>query len=290
MPMGLPHVEDVSHRFVDAGGLRMHVAEAGPPDAEPVVLLHGWPQHWYEWRHLVPALSERYRMVMPDLRGLGWSEVTRRGYEKERLARDVVALLDALELDRVRLVGHDWGGYVGFLLCLLEPARIERYLALNIIHLWPPRNPANIRHIWRLAYQLPMLLPLLGPRATRSPWLVRRMLGYGNEVFSEAELDAFARPLRHPDRAYASSQYYRSFQLHDFPLLARGHWRKLRLTVPTLMLFGTGDFAIRPSFLEGYERYSDDMRVEMVEGIGHFIADEAPDLVARRALDFFEAR
>ena len=268
----------------------MHVAEAGPPDAEPVLLLHGWPQHWDEWRGLVPAMSKRYRMVMPDLRGLGWSEVTRRGYEKEQLARDVVALMDAMELERVHLVGHDWGGYVGFLLCMFEPARIARYLALNIIHPWPSRNPANIRHIWRLSYQLPMLLPLLGPRSTRSPWLVKRMLGHGNDAFSEAELDAFAEPLRHPDRAYASSQYYRSFQLHDFPLLARGHWRDLRLTVPTLMLFGTRDFAIRPSFLEGYEPYADDMRVEFVDGVGHFIADERPELVAERALDFFAAR
>src|SRR3954447_1156725 len=191
MPMGFPHVEGVSHRFVQAGGLRMHVAEAGPADGDPIVLLHGWPQNWYEWRHLVPALSERYRMVMPDLRGLGWTEATRRGYEKEQLARDVVALMDELGLERVRLVGHDWGGYVGFLLCLFEPARVERYLALNIIHPWPRRSPKHLRNVWRMSYQIPLVLPLLGPRATRIPGLVSRVLQRGDDgPFSDEELEA----------------------------------------------------------------------------------------------------
>src|SRR5438874_9526572 len=103
----------------------MHVAEAGPPDGQPIVLLHGWPQHWYEWRGLVAELSRHYRMVMPDLRGLGWTDAPADGYEKENLARDIVKLLDALELEHVKLVGHDWGGYVGFLLGLLEPTRVE---------------------------------------------------------------------------------------------------------------------------------------------------------------------
>jgi pimeloyl-ACP methyl ester carboxylesterase len=290
MQMGFPHVEGVSHRFVQAGGLRMHVAEAGPADGDPIVLLHGWPQNWFEWRHLVPALSERYRMVMPDLRGLGWTEATRRGYEKEQLARDVVALMDELGLERVRLVGHDWGGYVGFLLCLFEPARVERYLALNIIHPWPRRSPKHLRNVWRMSYQVPLVLPFLGPRATRIPGLVSRVLQHGDGPFSDEELEAFEAPLREPEHARATAKYYRAFQRHDLPLLARGHWTDLRLTVPTLMLFGTDDFAIDPSFLEGYERYADDMRVELVDGVGHFIADERPDLVAGRALDFFEAR
>src|SRR4051812_49143608 len=103
----MPHVPGVTHRFVDAGGLRVHVAEAGPEDGEPVLMLHGWPQHWYLWRHLVPLMSDRYRLVMPDLRGAGWSEVTEGGYEKENLARDQVALLDALGYETVKLIGHD---------------------------------------------------------------------------------------------------------------------------------------------------------------------------------------
>ena len=285
----MPHVDGVSHRFVDAGGLRVHLAEAGPADGEPVLLLHGWPQHWYEWRHLVPLLGDRYRLLMPDLRGLGWTEVTRKGYEKENLARDQVALLDALGIDRVKLIAHDWGGYAGFLMCLLAPERVERYVATNIIHMWPRADARGLLRAWRMAYQLPMIAPLLGPRVTRIPGFVKFMLnGAKKGVFSAEELEAFEAPLREREHAQATARYYRSFQAHDLPRLIRGHWRAYRLSVPTLMLYGTGDFAIHPSALEGYEPYADDMRVEMIEGTGHFVVDAQPDLVARKAIEFFD--
>ena len=287
----MPHVDGVRHRWVDAGGLRVHLAEAGPEDGEPVLLLHGFPQHWYEWRGLVPALSQRYRLLMPDLRGLGWTEATPRGYEKENLARDQIALLDALGIDRVKLIGHDWGGYAGFLLCLLAPERVERYLATNIVHPWPKPSVRNLLGIWRMIYQLPMLLPFLGPRITRKRGFIKSFLnGSKRGVFSDAELEAFEAPYRDPDRSFVAARYYRTFQLHDLPLLLRRHWTKYRLTVPTLMLYGTGDFAITPRSLQGYEPYADDMRIESVPDTGHFVNDAEPDLVARRALEFFEGR
>jgi hypothetical protein len=104
-------------------------------------------------------------------------------------------------------------------------------------------------------------------------------------VFSEAELEAFEAPYRDPDRSFVAARYYRTFQLHDLPLLLRRHWTKYRLSVPTLMLYGTGDFAITPRSLRGYEPYADDMRVESVPDTGHFVVDAEPDLVARRAIE-----
>ena len=288
--MDWPHVDGVTHRFVDAGGLRMHVAEAGPEDGEVVVLLHGWPQHWYEWRHVVPLLADRYRLVMPDLRGLGWTDAPKRGYLKEQLAEDVVALLDAMGLERVKLVGHDWGGYAGFLLCLNHPERVERYLALNIIHPWPRPSARGLRNAWRLVYQLPLVLPVIGPRVTRYTGYVGLCLRRSKSgVFSEEEIEAFEAPLRDPAHAAATAKYYRTFQAREMPALARGRYRSKRLSVPALLLFGTNDFAITTDILEGFERYADDMRLELVEGVGHFIADQRPELVAERAREFFSA-
>src|SRR4051794_33022829 len=82
MARPFPEVEGVEHRYVDAGGLRMHVAEAGP-QGEPIMLLHGWPQHWYLWRDVIPPLAEEYRVIAPDLRGFGWSDAPPDGYDKE---------------------------------------------------------------------------------------------------------------------------------------------------------------------------------------------------------------
>jgi pimeloyl-ACP methyl ester carboxylesterase len=145
----------------------------------------------------------------------------------------------------------------------------------------------------RLWYQLPLAAPLLGPRITRIPGFVRRALSgqsLGGHAFTDEEIEAFAAPLRDPERAKVTAKYYRSFQARDMPKLAARRYESMRLRVPTLLLFGTDDAVIKPSQLEGYEGHADDMRVELVPGTGHFIADARPGLVAERSLEFFGAR
>jgi pimeloyl-ACP methyl ester carboxylesterase len=284
-----PQVDGVSHRWVEARGLRFHLAEAGEGD-DVVLCLHGWPQHWYEWRFLLPRLAAAgYRAVAMDLRGFGWSDAPRDGYEKENLADDVLAVLDELGLGRVKLIGHDWGGWIGYLLCLREAGRFERYLALNILPPWV--SPRMVfPEMWRFTYQLVIAAPFLGYRLHRQGSFVRQMLRGASAVpgaFDDATLAAFADNLAEPARAHAGMEMYRTFLLHEQPKIIAGRYAKARLTVPTLQLHGTEDLALRPKMLAGWERHADDMRLELVKGCGHFIADEAPDLVADRALSFF---
>ena len=287
---GPPEIDGVTHRWVRARGVDFHLAEAG--EGEGVVLcLHGWPQHWYEWRHLMPALADRHRVLALDLRGFGWSGAPRDGYEKEDMATDVLAVLDELGLERVKLVGHDWGGWIGFLLCLRAPRRFERFLALNIVPPWVSLR-AVAGHAWRFWYQQLVLAPGIGYRLHRRGEFVRRILVGGSEIKSawdEEALASFADNLAEPARARAAVQMYRVFNWREALPIARGRYADARLTVPTLMLFGAEDFVLRPQMLAGYQRHADDMRVELVPGCGHFIADERPDLVAERARDFFSA-
>jgi pimeloyl-ACP methyl ester carboxylesterase len=273
---------------VRARGLDFHLAEAGSGE-DAVLCLHGWPQHWFEWRHLLPALADRHRVLALDLRGFGWSEAPRDGYEKENLADDVLAVLSELGLERVKLVGHDWGGWIGFLLCLWAPQRFSRYLALNILHPWLSLRAA-LPHAWRFWYQQLILAPGLGYRLHRSGRFVPRVLVGGStnrDVWDEETLRAFADNLAEPQRARAAVQMYRVFNLREAWPMLRGRYADARLTVPTRLLFGVDDAALRPELLAGYERHSDDMRVELVRDCGHFIADERPDLVAARAREFF---
>jgi pimeloyl-ACP methyl ester carboxylesterase len=284
----LPVVDGVTHRWVEARGLRFHVAEAGSGE-DPVLLLHGWPQHWFEWRHLMPALADRHRAIAIDLRGCGWSDAPRKGYEKENLATDVLAVLDQLGLERVKLVGHDWGGWVGFLLCLRAPQRFDRYLALNIPTPWIELRNA-LPHTGRLLYQGFILAPSIGYLAHRSKRFVPLALRAGGadpSFWDEQTLASFADNLAEPSRAHAAVQMYRVFNLRELLPLLRGRYSGQRLTVPTRMLFGTDDAAIHPDLLRGYEQHADDMQIELVPGCGHFIADERPDLVAERARAFF---
>lgn len=282
-----PQVDGVTHRTVRARGVELHLAEAGTGD-DVVLCLHGWPQHWYEWRHLMPALADRHRVLALDQRGFGWSQAPPGGYEKEELASDVLAVLDELGLERVKLVGHDWGGWIGFLLYLREPARFERYLALNILPPWTSAR-AMLPHLWRFWYQWLILSPVVGYRLHRGGRFVPRVLAGAStrrEVWDEATLNAFADTFTEPAQAMAAVQMYRVFNLREVPGIFRGRYARARLTVPTKMLFGTGDAALRAELLDGYERHAEAMEVELVDGCGHFIADEMPDLVAARARAF----
>jgi pimeloyl-ACP methyl ester carboxylesterase len=287
----LPVVPGVDHKIVETSRLRMHVAvagEAGPP----LVLLHGWPQHWYAWRHVIPRFAERYRVHCPDLRGLGWTEAPSGGYGWESLASDVLALLDALKLPRVFLIGHDWGVHAGFLLCLRAPQRVERFVALNDVHPWPSPSPRDALHAWRFWYQAVLAAPGVGA------WLLRNRPGFARglirswsarDVWTKQELDTFANRLRERERARASVQLYRTLLFRELPALLAGRYRSHRLQTPTLLLFGAADGVVRPHQLRGYERHADDMRVELIPGVGHFTAEEAPELVVDRAIEHFDS-
>ena len=160
-----PELDGVTHRYLDVAGTRLHVAEAG--EGPPILLLHGWPQHWWAWRKVIPALAEERRVICPDLRGFGWSDAPPGRYEMQGFATDALALLDELGLDQVELIGHDWGGYAGFLLCLDAPERIDHYLVLGTAHPWfqPPRPSPQMLN--RTAYQFLLASPGLGAAVLR---------------------------------------------------------------------------------------------------------------------------
>ncbi len=279
----------MTHRYVEVNGTRLHVAEAGEGPA--VLMLHGWPQHWWIWRKVIPALAEERRVICPDLRGFGWSEAPNGSYEIQGLADDIIALLDELDLEQVELVGHDWGGYAGFLLCLEAPERFRHYLALGIVHPWfEPPNPSP-RALQRAAYQFLLASPGLGEGVLRFlPGFVRLVLRRGAHPdmrWSEEELDCYAKSFQSHDHASASSHVYRSFLTKELPRLRKGHYRSQRLTVPTRILAGEADPVIRGDILGGYEPYADEMSVEIVERCGHFVAEERPDVVIERAQELF---
>jgi len=287
----LPHVAGVSHREVHARGLRFHVAEAGPPDGPPVVLLHGWPQHWFMWRDVIPALAgEGRRVIAPDLRGLGWSEAPTSGYRKQELADDVLALLRELGIERFDLIGHDWGAFAGFLMCLTAPERVERYLACSIPHLWPPAERPSVRRLLTLWYQVALGAPVLGEALMRNGEFTRRVLkaARAHGRYTDDELAAFVDVLREPAHAHATSQYYRTFLLHELKPLIDGAFKQQTLTTPTLLLWGRRDQILQGAHATGeHEPYAPDMHIEWVDDTGHFLPEERPELVIERARELF---
>lgn len=285
----MPQVDGIRHRDVEAAGIRFHLAEAGAGD--PVLLLHGWPQHWFAWRKVAPLLATEHRVICPDLRGFGWSEAPPGAYDKATLAEDVLAILDALELNRVDLIAHDWGAWVGFLLCLGHPDRIAHYVALNMYTPWPgPPSTGAAVAVMRLWYQVAIATPGLGRTLIGRTDFVPRLITTGaghRDVWTNEDLESFAAVLREPSRANASVHLYRTFLLHELRPYLAGQHRGRRLAVPTVLLHGKRDLAVDHRHLGAWRTWADDMAVELRDDSGHFIAEELPHLVAGRARALF---
>ncbi len=286
MTRPFPPCPGVHHEFHEvATGLRMHVALAGPEDGPPVLLLHGWPQHWWCWRGVIPVLAEAgYRVIAPDLRGAGWTDVPESGYEKEQFASDVLALLDTLGVERCAFVGHDWGAWTGQLMALREPERFSRMVLCNIPPVWSPSDrPAALANAWRLSYQV-VGAPRLGAAFQRS-----RALNLVYDGIPAGHRGPFRDAFREPERAIAGSKYYSTFVRRELPALLRDRYAGQRLRPPLLVLHGTSDPVIRPFQVEDFRLHADDVTIEWVHGSGHFVVDEEPELVAERTLAFLEA-
>ncbi|SEH66569.1 Pimeloyl-ACP methyl ester carboxylesterase [Mycolicibacterium rutilum] len=273
MTAGPPPIAGARRSFVDARGVRFHVTEAGPADGRPVLALHGWPQHHWCYRDLLADPPPGLRIIAPDLPGYGWSGPAPHRWAKDDVAADVLALLDAIGLERVLLVGHDWGAYVGYRLVLTAPERFDGYLTMNMAHPWvSPRTIAP--HLWRLWYQVP--LAAFGGFAQRRTDLVARVFRIGSDLDRETA-KVYVDRFRDPVVARAGRDTYRTFLLRELPAAGIAP-KPPRATVPIRCLFGERDSAVHPSLVDPATADADDYRLELADA-SHFIVDERPELV-----------
>ncbi|WP_069166694.1 alpha/beta fold hydrolase [Nocardia altamirensis] len=283
-PSDPPEIPGVRRSFVTARGVRFHVTEAGPEDGRPVLALHGWPQHHYAYRHLLADPPEGLRIIAPDLPGYGWSGPAPHRWAKEDVASDVFALLDALGLERVLLVGHDWGGYIGHLMVLRAPGRFDGFLVLNIAHPW--QSPRTfLPHLWRfMVYQPPVAA--FGTYLHQHTRFLELIFDKGvadNAEFGPEVVRAYADRFRDPVCARAATDTYRTFLLRELPRGSR-HGETRRATVPIRALFGVDDGAVHYSLAAAETANADDYKLERVPNCGHFITEERPLLIRARLL------
>ena len=286
-----PPVEgvEVTHRFIRLDGLKVHVAEAG--EGEPLVMLHGWPQNWWMWRNQIPHFARHFRVssLIEGIRMDGRPAI--RISEGEPCTGSCVTCRNA-RASHFRLLSHDWGGWIGYIVCVKHPGLITQHYAANIPPLWPKISMQSIPAMMRLGFMARVALPYFGPRLlTKDAGFVHGLLTKGetrNGGWTDLELNAFSDQFRDRERARASAKLYRSFLFVES--ISVGLLRKYGRTwikTPTRLLFGASDQALSPAWLRGYESHFNDILIEVVPRAGHFIIDERPELINERAMKFF---
>lgn len=284
------HMADWRHRDVPTNGLRLHVVEAGAPDAPAVVLLHGFPEFWYAWKDQIGPLQEAgYRVLAVDQRGYNLSDKPPfvSAYRTRHLVGDVIGLFDSLELDRVVLVGHDWGAHVAWTLAEMHPERLRKLIILNVAHphvmtrniLFNPRQTLKSWYVFSL--QIPLIPEWVLSRNDFE--LMRRFIHWDGEngPMSAADerlyVEAWSR-----DGAFTTMVNWYRASFRSWPKLGKPS----RIRVPTLLLWGRQDRFLVAGMAEESLALCDDGRLVTFEKGSHWIHHELPSAVNEQILKF----
>jgi pimeloyl-ACP methyl ester carboxylesterase len=290
----------VSHRTQTVNGISLHWVEAG--EGPLVVLLHGFPEFWYSWRHQIPALAEAgYRAVALDMRGYNESEKPQ-GYDSylgRALSGDVVELIAALGEERATIVGHDWGGVVAWGTAIHHPQVVEKLVILNAPHpgvfLRGVRNPAQIlRSSYIAGFQAP-ILPEMALRA-RGFALLKLALRGGSQkagAFTDEDLLRYEQAFAKPGALTAMLAYYRAMGRRIIPA-AQQHGAVAgngtgTVIAPTMVIWGRNDPVLGEDLADPGD-YVPNRRVEFIEEAAHFVQADAPDRVNELLLEFLAAK
>lgn len=279
----LPEAPGFDHLVVETPGLRTHVAVIG--EGDPVVMLHGFPEHWWQWHAIAPVIAAAgHRVICPDLRGAGWTVADDPHIERETRLRDLLALLDVLDVERAHVVSHDMGSITAMQLTYEHPERVHAAVQLSV-------PPAFMRFSPKLLpgfEHLPAFIWHRPGASVRGTFSER----YAARPMSEATIEAYLAPMRLPEIDGAVRPLCRRMILPEALRLMRGVYRRRRLTVPTLAVFGRRDRPWTEEILgqvcRGPERYADRFEFAFVDDAAHFITDDAPAAVADLTLDWFE--
>jgi pimeloyl-ACP methyl ester carboxylesterase len=265
-------------------------------DGYPVVMIHGWPESSYCWEGVTEFLDPAWRVIAPDLRGLGDSERTLdvKAYQKVELAKDIIDILDTMNIKDFFLVGHDWGGIVAQELAFLVPDRVKKFVIMNIPVLTNVRGAEEvakamiaIRYFpyWYQYFQMQPILPEVMLKGNENVW-VRFFFGQKGKdgTIPAAAINEYVRCYSIENTPTTAANLYRSMPL-DTP-----HWATLigkRFTMPSLYIYGNQDTVIIPANISYLEDCFDSIKVEQIEA-AHFLQEEKPRDVAALMNAFFK--
>lgn len=282
--------ETWTHDTLTTNGVTLHYVTQGQGDL--MLMLHGFPEFWYSWRHQIPEFAQHYKVVALDLRGYNDSDKPESvdAYRMEELVKDVNGAIHALGYDRCILVGHDWGGAIAWSFAYAHPDRVDRLIVMNLPHpakfVAGLKTPQQLLRSWYIFFfQLPVLPELV------LWWDDYRMvaaafadMAINKSAFTPEDLDAFKTAAAKRGALTAMLNYYRA----NF---GRGNrldrpWDKL--LIPTLLIWGENDAALGVELTYGTEDYVEDLKICYIPNCSHWVQQEQPQLVNQYMRDFLD--
>lgn len=276
-------------RFLEVNGIFLHTLLAGPEDGSLAVLLHGFPEHWVSWRKQIPVLAKAgYRVVVPDQRGYNRSDKPKgiRPYRIDALTKDVAGLIQEMGREAAVIIGHDWGGGVAWQFAADYPQMTEKLIIMNAPH--PKAMGREFRKGWEqrlkswymLFFQLPWLPEFL---FTLNPCQTARRsfqeMTAQPHAFSQEDVQMMAVAMSQPRAMTSMINWYRALR---FKPARKANF----IPAPTLLIWGEEDFALSKALTYDLEKWVPNIQWHYIPRCGHWVQNEAPEIVNQALLEF----
>ena len=276
--------KEIEEVYIDTNGIKLHTIVIG--SGEPLILLHGFPEFWYCWKSVIPGLKEKYKLIIPDMRGYNLSDKPKdvQKYKMEYLIGDIEGLIENLKLKQVYLAGHDWGGVVAWALAEKHPELLKKLIILNAPH--PKIFQKSLRTDKKQQEASSYIFEFLKPNAEKKLYeddyrrlkkaVFEDMINKTN--FTEFDKEKYREAWSQPGALLGGVNYYRANTSFD-------EWTGI-IEVPTLVIWGMKDVALLPQQLEGLSDYVKNLKIIRSENSSHWITNDDFDLIVSSIKEF----
>ncbi len=276
--------KEIEEVYIDTNGIKLHTIVIG--SGEPIILLHGFPEFWYCWKSVIPGLKEKFKLIIPDMRGYNLSDKPNdvKKYKMEFLIGDIKGLIEELKLKQVFLAGHDWGGLVAWVFAEKHPELLKKLIILNAPH--PKIFQKTLRTDKKQQEASSYIFEFLKPQAEKKLYEddYRRLKKavfedmFSKTNFTEFDKEKYIEAWSQPGAILGGVNYYRANMSFD-------EWTGI-IELPTLVIWGMNDVALLPQQLEGLSDYVKNLKIVRSENSSHWITHDDPDLIISSIKEF----
>jgi pimeloyl-ACP methyl ester carboxylesterase len=278
-------LNEIKEVYIKVNKISLHTILVG--EGKPLIFLHGFPDFWYGWKNLIPNLKEKFRLIIPDMRGYNLSDKPKgtQKYKIDHLVKDIKGLIEELGLQEPYVAGHDWGGVVTWALAEKYPNLIKKLIILNAPHpkIFEQQLRTN-KAQQKASYYIFRFLKPNGEQflfENEFKWLKLALFGsvVNKDAFDDFDKEQYLKAWSQPDAISCGVKYYKANPSFD-DLTGR-------ITIPTLVIHGMKDTALLPTILDGLDTYVKDLEILKVPKSSHWIMHDEPGLLTAKIIEFF---